>query len=110
MADSTPAALNSQTPREFYQSFAGSSRLKGRFHDIDEEIHFQTYLRLLQNVETQNFVLDFGSDDAWCALNLEEKDIALLLHRPVYPSTGQMYFGYSLTSCQKPRCFGTRWM
>lgn len=110
MAESTPAALNSQTPREFYQSFAGSSRLKDRFHDIEEEIHFQTCLHLVQNVEPQNFVLDFGSDDAWCALSQGEKDIARLLHRPAWPSTGQMYFGYSLTSCQKPRCFGTRRM
>lgn len=83
MADSTPAAPNFQSPREYYQSLSDSPRWRHRFCDIDDEGHFQTYLRRLQQLETQNFVLDFGNDDAWSALNLEEKDIALLLRKQV---------------------------
>lgn len=72
----------STTPLEYYQSFTESPRLKDRFQNIDEDIYFQ-YLTLLQNVGTVNFALDFGNDDAWCALNLGEGDIALLLGRAV---------------------------
>lgn len=41
------------------------------------------YSKLLEEAQTQNFVLDFGNEDAWCAVNLEREDVASLLRYPV---------------------------
>jgi hypothetical protein len=68
--------------KEYYSSF---SNLSKKFNDIDEASNFEGYKRRLWDVETQNFVLDFGSDDAWCAVNLDETDFSALLGEPVSP-------------------------
>ncbi|KAB8231533.1 uncharacterized protein BDW43DRAFT_140064 [Aspergillus alliaceus] len=81
-----------QTPQKYYSSFAKNSCLAAKFHDIDGEDQFRAYLGYLQDAQTRNFVLDFGNDDAWCAVDLDQEDIALLLRSA------------------KPRCFGTRWI
>ncbi|KAA8651956.1 uncharacterized protein ATNIH1004_000856 [Aspergillus tanneri] len=81
-----------QTPHDYYSSFTGCPTIQNGFHDIDDETHFRIYLGQLQSSQTQNFILDFGNDDAWCAVNLNKNDIALLLRKP------------------KPKCFGTRWI
>ena len=73
----------SQKPREYYSSFEERPHLCEKFHDIDDETHFKTYLHLLGNLQTQNFVLDFGNEDAWCGVNLEKDDIASLLRSTV---------------------------
>lgn len=78
MADSSSTRIP-QNPVEYYRSFTESPNLQDKFNDIDDEAHFQTYLRLLQKYDTKNFVLDFGNDDAWCAINLEEDDFTPLL-------------------------------
>ncbi|KAB8255613.1 ADP-ribosylation factor [Aspergillus pseudonomiae] len=87
-----PSSHSLQTPKEYYSSFKSNSNLQGKFHDIDDEAQFRAYLGYLQDAETRNFVLDFGNDDAWCAVDLEEEDIATLLRSA------------------KPRFFGTRWI
>lgn len=75
-------------PQEYYARLGGdrTSRegsLKDRFHDIDDKAHFVDYMSLLQNPLTENFVLDFGNEDAWCATNLNEDELKLLLRGPV---------------------------
>lgn len=82
MADSVAARIL-ENPLEYYGSFTDRPHLKDKFHDIDDETHFRKHRLLLQRYETQNFVLDFGNDDAWCALNLEEEDFIRLLRRYV---------------------------
>lgn len=72
-----------QKPHEYYSSFEKRPHLSEKFHDIDDETHFQTYLHLLGNLQTRNFVLDFGNEDAWCGVNLERDDIASLLRSTV---------------------------
>lgn len=72
-----------QTPSEYYSSFTYGPHLKDQFHDIDDVDTNRSYLHRLQDMSTRNFVLDFGNEDAYCALNLEESDLALLLRRPV---------------------------
>ncbi|PYI08568.1 ADP-ribosylation factor [Aspergillus sclerotiicarbonarius CBS 121057] len=81
-----------QTPEEYYSSFKTRPHLQDAFRDIDEANNLKTYLALLKDSQTRNFVLDFGNDDAWCAVNLNQEDFALLLRKP------------------KPRFFGTRWI
>ncbi|KAL4886470.1 hypothetical protein BJY04DRAFT_73413 [Aspergillus karnatakaensis] len=87
-----PPVRSLMTAHEYYGSFPDNPNILARFNNIDEGLHFRNYLSLLRNVQTRNFVLDFGNEDAWCAVNLEQPDItALLTHN-------------------RPRCFGTRWI
>jgi len=72
-----------QKPYEYYSSFDKQPHICDKFCDIDDEANFQTYLHLLEGAHTRNFVLDFGNEDAWCAVNLERDDIASLLRSPV---------------------------
>ncbi|KAL2820760.1 hypothetical protein BJX63DRAFT_283464 [Aspergillus granulosus] len=91
MAEASPVR-SLMTPEEYYSSFPQNLSISKKFQDIDEESHFRDNLALLRDARTRNFVLDFGNEDAWCAVNLEQEDVtALLTHN-------------------KPRCFGTRWI
>ncbi|GFN19006.1 hypothetical protein AtubIFM55763_005052 [Aspergillus tubingensis] len=81
-----------QTPQEYYAGFKFRPNLQNAFCDIDDETNLKAYLKLLKDSQTRNFVLDFGNDDAWCAVNLGQEDIAAMLRKP------------------KPKCFGTRWI
>ena len=85
---STPHPIDSRTVRsasEYYSSLNGhqDGDLGSKFGNIDDAQNFTHYMGLLRDAETTNFVLDFGDKDAWCATNLEEKDVAKLLARPV---------------------------
>ncbi|KAL4816380.1 hypothetical protein BDW67DRAFT_162205 [Aspergillus spinulosporus] len=91
MSEASPVR-SLMTAQEYYSSFPNHPKIKERFHDIDDPAHFREHLALLRNVQTQNFVLDFGNEDAWCAVNLEQQDVTALL------------------TYDKPRCFGTRWI
>lgn len=75
------------SPQEYYASLGGDrtweGSLKDKFHDIDDKIHFNEYMGRLQHPHTENFVLDFGNEDAWCATNLKKDELTLLLSRPV---------------------------
>ncbi|OJJ49786.1 hypothetical protein ASPZODRAFT_58856 [Penicilliopsis zonata CBS 506.65] len=92
MADTTTPLRSSQTAHSYYASFPDHLDLANKFLNIDEEVGFNHCLQQLQQAKTRNFVLDFGNDDAWCAVNLEHDDFAALLSKP------------------KPKCFGTRWI
>lgn len=115
----TSASSCSQTAAEYYSSFSNRPGLAQKFNNIDEEVHFRDYQKHLQDAATQNFVLDFGNDDAWCAVNLDEEDFAALLNTPVFFSILFIFFlqrmcVYKQSAdwdfVQKPKCFGTRWM
>jgi hypothetical protein len=109
MSSSSPS--NDQSPYEYYASFTDRPSLQNIFRDIDEESCFNAYNRRLRDSQTQNFVLDFGNEDAWCAMNLSHEDFSLLLRKPVsririFINHGQVL----ICERQKPNCFGTRWM
>lgn len=79
--------------QEYYAGFTNRhGSLGNRFKDIDDEVHFHDLRRELREPSTINFVLDFGDEDAFCATNLEEEDLKLLLRKP------------------RAKCFGTRWI
>ncbi|KAF4252946.1 hypothetical protein CNMCM8714_006934 [Aspergillus fumigatus] len=81
MSSSSPS--NDQSPYEYYASFTDRPSLQNIFRDIDEESCFNAYNSRLRDSQTQNFVLDFGNEDAWCAMNLSHEDFSLLLRKPV---------------------------
>jgi hypothetical protein len=78
-----PPMRSFQTPQEYYSSFSKISNFQRKFNDIDDESQFRTYLSYLQDAQTRNFVLDFGNECAWCAVNLDQEDVALLLRSTV---------------------------
>lgn len=80
---SSASASSDQNPYEYYASFTSRPALQDEFRDINDESCFYAYVRRLRDAQTQNFVLDFGNDDAWCAMNLRQEDFGLLLRKPV---------------------------
>lgn len=70
--------------QEYYASFSDHPEISRKFCDIDQEAHFREKLKTLGRAQTRNFVLDFGNEDAWCAVNLEERDLAVLLKEEVW--------------------------
>lgn len=72
--------MNSSSPARSYYS---SLNLAGKFNDIDKADHFDHYRRKLSSPETNNFVLDFGNNDAWCGLNLDQDDLSALMRTTV---------------------------
>ncbi|KAJ9389459.1 hypothetical protein DTO063F5_1952 [Paecilomyces variotii] len=89
---SAPISDASHNAAAYYASFSSRPGLGQKFNDIDQAAHFRDYQRRLEDISTENFVLDFGNDDAWCAVNLDTVDFEALLEKP------------------KPKCFGTRWI
>ncbi|KAL4976317.1 hypothetical protein BDW66DRAFT_135164 [Aspergillus desertorum] len=91
MSEASPVR-SLMTAQEYYSSFQHHPNIREKFRNIDDPAHFREYLALLRDVQTQNFVLDFGNEEAWCVVNLERQDLTALL------------------TYNKPRCFGTRWI
>ncbi|KAL4917593.1 hypothetical protein BDW62DRAFT_218084 [Aspergillus aurantiobrunneus] len=91
MSEALPAR-SLMTAKEYYSSFLDSPSISEKFHNIDEASHFRDNLARLRDVQTRNFVLDFGNEDAWCAVDLEREELTALL------------------TSDKPICFGTRWI
>ena len=80
------SSRNSKSPELYYDSIFNDSdceRRRRKFRSIDELSNFEYYMKLLQDVNTTNFVLDFGDEEAWCALDLEDGEFARLLEKPV---------------------------
>ncbi|KAJ5730691.1 uncharacterized protein N7483_005199 [Penicillium malachiteum] len=88
-----PFLRDTLNPQDYYGGFKKENgSLQHHFQDIDDLTHFKTYMRQLEQPETRNFVLDFGNEDAYCAINLETEDLRALLSQP------------------RSKCFGTRWI
>ncbi|KAL4809474.1 hypothetical protein BDV18DRAFT_132146 [Aspergillus unguis] len=91
MSEGSPER-RSMSAQQYYASFQAHPGIARKFVNIDEESNFRIKLKSLGDVHTRNFVLDFGNEDAWCAVDFEEGDLNVLLNN------------------DKPRCFGTRWI
>jgi hypothetical protein len=75
---------NSPSPAQsYYSSFTDRPNLAQKFNDIDKANHFESYQRQLLSPDTNNFVLDFGNNDAWCAMNLDQDDLSALMKTAV---------------------------
>jgi hypothetical protein len=75
---------NSPSPAQsYYSSFTDRPNLAQKFNDIDNADHFENYQRQLLSLDTNNFVLDFGNNDAWCAMNLDRGDLSALMRTTV---------------------------
>jgi hypothetical protein len=79
----TIASRDSTMAQDYYASLDEEGSLVEKFKDIDDKTQFHTAIRRLQDPLTQNFVLDFGNEDAWCASDLNTDELKLLLRKPV---------------------------
>jgi hypothetical protein len=79
-----PSMREPLDPKKYYEGIQGhQGSLRDKFNDIDDPAYFRQYMHLLKEAETQNFVLDFGNEDAYCATDLVTEDFKALLSPPV---------------------------
>ncbi|OQE41407.1 hypothetical protein PENCOP_c005G06886 [Penicillium coprophilum] len=88
----TTDSHESTVPQDYYSSLDDEGSLVEKFKNIDDKVQFHTAMRRLRDPLTQNFVLDFGNEEAWCASDLGTDELKLLLSKP------------------RDKCFGTRWI
>ncbi|KAJ5941011.1 hypothetical protein N7516_001179 [Penicillium verrucosum] len=88
----TTDSRDSTAPQDYYSSLDDQGSLVEKFKNIDDKTQFYTAMRCLEDPLTQNFVLDFGNEEAWCASDLGTNELKLLLSKP------------------RDKCFGTRWI
>lgn len=80
------------SPQDYYAKVANNTDLEhlgSRFQTVDDEEHFAEYMHRLTDPETRNFVLDFGNEDAYCAVNLRSEEFERLLSEPVSSPTAR---------------------
>lgn len=80
---STTDSRESTAPQDYYSSLDDEGPLVEKFKNIDDKTQFYLAMRRLQDPLTQNFVLDFGNDEAWCASDLDTNELKRLLSKPV---------------------------
>ncbi|KAJ5826927.1 hypothetical protein N7447_003690 [Penicillium robsamsonii] len=78
----TTDSHESTAPQDYYSSLDDEGSLVGKFESIDDEAQFRTAMCRLKDPLTQNFVLDFGNEEAWCASDLRTDELKLLLSKP----------------------------
>ncbi|KAJ5420886.1 hypothetical protein N7465_003405 [Penicillium sp. CMV-2018d] len=88
----TTDSRDSTAPQDYYSSLDDEGSLVEKFKNIDDKTQFYTAMRSLEDPLTQNFVLDFGNEEAWSASDLGTNELKLLLSKP------------------RDKCFGTRWI
>ncbi|KAJ5382585.1 hypothetical protein N7517_000496 [Penicillium concentricum] len=78
----TTDSHESTAPHDYYSSLDDDGSLVGKFESIDDKTQFYTAMRRLEDPLTQNFVLDFGNEEAWCASDLGTDELKQLLSKP----------------------------
>lgn len=79
----TTDSRESTAPQNYYASLDDEGSLVERFKNVDDKTQFYAAMRRLGDPLTQNFVLDFGNEEAWCASDLGTKELKVLLSKPV---------------------------
>lgn len=72
----------------------------GRFKNIDEPSGYSSCLQALRTENTRNFVVDFGDEEAFCAVDLLPADFKTLLNSPRpdrYPARWINFYGGDLS-------------
>jgi hypothetical protein len=72
------------TAAEYYTGLSSTrTGLDRKFKDIDDAANYAEYQTRLLDARTRNFVLDFGNEDAWCAVDLQADDFVTLMETQV---------------------------
>ncbi|KAI9779355.1 MAG: hypothetical protein M1839_007463 [Geoglossum umbratile] len=65
-----------------YYSTLKNDVLASKFADLDDNGNYAEYSKLVQAPDTRNFVVDFGNDGAWVAMDIDEGEMKGLLDLP----------------------------
>jgi hypothetical protein len=108
---------SSQLVEECYPNIPNRPDLGEKFRNIDDPDLFAECREQLVREGTKNFVVDFGSDDARCAIDLEDVDFSALMDVPVSRYVNQICVHrvrrdqtLTIRLVQRPKSYETRWM
>ena len=62
-----------------YPSSLNNTSLRDKFRDLDDKDQFSACRKHLKNEDAKNFIVDFGTDEAWCAVDLDDSEFSALL-------------------------------
>lgn len=80
-----PTTTALQTAAEYYTGLSSKrTGLDQKFRNIDDADNYAEYQTRLLDARARNFVLDFGNEDAWCAVDLQKDDWAAVMQTPVW--------------------------
>ena len=63
----------------YYASLSGRPELGQCFRNVDQTAELDICREQLRKAATRNFLLDFGDEEAWCAIDLERDDYIAIL-------------------------------
>ncbi|OAK98970.1 hypothetical protein IQ06DRAFT_25836 [Phaeosphaeriaceae sp. SRC1lsM3a] len=75
-----PASPAEDLPSYYHE--LGDENIQHCFRDFDNERNFDLFDRQTRNPRSNNFCLDFGEQDAFCAFDLDAQSFAKLLNAP----------------------------
>lgn len=92
MANQQPPTPDSKTPLpEYYYNLPASDSLLPKLRNLDDCSDFTECKLRLGNEDTENFVVDFDDNGAWCAFDVEKDELSSLLDKDVC----RVMFAYS---------------
>lgn len=62
-----------------YPTSLNNTSLPEKFRDLDDGDQFSECRKRLLDEDAENFIVDFGTDEAWCAFDLDNSDLSALL-------------------------------
>ena len=83
MTPGTHAAFSTTSPfPSYYSTINFAPEIGPKFHNIDSEVAFKACQAELENAGSRSLLLDFDTDEAWCAFNLQASVVDALLKAP----------------------------
>ncbi|KZF26495.1 hypothetical protein L228DRAFT_279684 [Xylona heveae TC161] len=90
-----------QETRHPYYKQTGVPNLFRQFHNFDDKTVFGKYEELVNDADSRNFVIDFSTEEAWAAFNLQSHDFIGLLKTKRPPSLGTRWINIWAPNLQK---------
>ena len=80
VAAATATAAEAKQP-QYYR--ARGSDIADAFRNFDDKINFDCFEQWAQESNRDNFIVDYGDDQAWCAFDLDAEQLEKLVKAPV---------------------------
>lgn len=84
-----------------YYRDLGDEDITNSFHNLDSSDNFDGFDYGVRNPNSQNIIIDFGEDEAYCAFDLDSDSISRLLHSPRPPTLHTRWINIWLPYRQK---------
>jgi hypothetical protein len=80
---STPDSTPDHAIPSYYSQVLRDQNASNKFQNLDDPAAFAAFYQNLERPQTRNFVLDFGGESCWAALDVDSEDLLAVLKRPV---------------------------